>query len=493
MNLKHSLIAIFSFFTLYTHAQCPVANTCTPGTATNAGQGFAMGIYNVTFNTINKSSGGDTQGYQDYSCTDKTTVLAGNTYAISVTTGSNIQENVRVWIDYNNNGTFDTSTELVFSSNNQFVHTGNITISNTAINGTLLRMRVAADYIGSAIPTPCSTPQYSQTEDYGVTINVNSNPPTAQFTVNDTLSCSGVFSFTDLSQNVPTTWRWSFGDGNISVLQNPTHTYFSPGTYTVKLVATNASGADSITKTNYVRYSDFAPIAASCSPITSSYCCGYGIYRVRFNTIDHSTPDAAEGYKDFTCTKQTELFMGNFYQLTINTSTGNNQDTRVWIDFNNNGTFETTELVFTSLNTKNPTVNYKIPGTGVVTDAPLRMRISSDFAGSNFGPCSNLTHGQTEDYTVVIKENTNPPVAQFTKSNNTACNPNYTFTDQSLNSIDTWKWYFGDGDSSSAQNPTHTYTATGMYTVTLIVTGPFGTDTLVKTNYVNYTGGPVKY
>lgn len=42
-----------------------------------------------------------------------------------------------------------------------------------------------------------------------------------------------------------TTYAWSFGDGNTSGDKNPTHTYAAPGTYTVKLIATNACGVDS--------------------------------------------------------------------------------------------------------------------------------------------------------------------------------------------------------------------------------------------------------
>jgi PKD repeat protein len=489
MKFNYVLISVFTLFSFFAKAQCPVASNCTPATATNAGQGFAMGIYNVTFGSINKSSGGDTDGYQNYSCTDGTSVLAGNSYAISITTGTNVEENVRIWIDYDNNGVFNTTSELVFTSNNKFVHTGNITISNGAVSGTPLRMRIAADYSGSAIPTPCSTPQYSQTEDYKVTVSVNTNAPAAEFTVNDTLSCSGSFTFTDLSQNVPTSWKWYFGDGNVSILQNPSHTYLNPGKYTVKLVATNSAGSDSITKTNYVRYSTTAPVAASCSPITSTYCCGYGIFRVKLNTIDNTTGDASEGYKDFTCSKITQLYEGNFYNLLINTSTGNNQDTRVWIDYNNNGVFGNDELVFTSLNSKNPTTNLTIPG-GQTLNTPLRMRVASDFAGSSFGPCSNLTHGQVEDYTVIILENTQAPVANFVAANVSACDSIVQFNNTSQNTITSYLWYFGDGDSSTVQNPSHEYQTVGTYTVTLIVTGPFGSDTIIKPDYVTYSGGP---
>jgi len=58
--------------------------------------------------------------------------------------------------------------------------------------------------------------------------------------------------FTDLSTNDPTSWQWDFGDSGTSTLQNPSHTYNSPGTYTVTLTATNTHGSDNETKVDYI-------------------------------------------------------------------------------------------------------------------------------------------------------------------------------------------------------------------------------------------------
>lgn len=58
------------------------------------------------------------------------------------------------------------------------------------------------------------------------------------------------------------------------------------------------------------------------------------------------------------------------------------------------------------------------------------------------------------------------------------------FTDTSQGEIDSWQWSFGDGATSTAQHPTHTYSAAGLYTVTLTVTGPLASDTAVRANAV---------
>jgi PKD repeat protein len=59
-------------------------------------------------------------------------------------------------------------------------------------------------------------------------------------------------AFTDQSSGNPTSWRWDFGDGATSTIQNPTHTYAAPGTYTVSLTATNVAGSNTATRTDLV-------------------------------------------------------------------------------------------------------------------------------------------------------------------------------------------------------------------------------------------------
>lgn len=58
------------------------------------------------------------------------------------------------------------------------------------------------------------------------------------------------------------------------------------------------------------------------------------------------------------------------------------------------------------------------------------------------------------------------------------------FTDQSSPDITTWLWTFGDGDTSTSQNPSHTYTIDGTYVVSLTATGPEGSLTFYDTVYV---------
>ncbi len=58
------------------------------------------------------------------------------------------------------------------------------------------------------------------------------------------------------------------------------------------------------------------------------------------------------------------------------------------------------------------------------------------------------------------------------------------FSDHSVGEIDHWVWYFGDGDSSSAENPQHIYNEYGIFSVTLSVSGPLGTSIKTEPNLI---------
>jgi hypothetical protein len=78
-------------------------------------------------------------------------------------------------------------------------------------------------------------------------------PVTADFTSSPASGVAPlVVSFRDASRNLPTNWRWDFGDGNTSVGRNPRHIYAFGGTYTVTLTAANSSSSATRVKTAVV-------------------------------------------------------------------------------------------------------------------------------------------------------------------------------------------------------------------------------------------------
>lgn len=76
------------------------------------------------------------------------------------------------------------------------------------------------------------------------------------------------------------------------------------------------------------------------------------------------------------------------------------------------------------------------------------------------------------------------PVSNFIADHTSGCGGVVNFTDLT-GSATSWSWNFGDGNTSTEQNPTHSYLQTGNYTVQLSVTNCAGTNTKVISNYIN--------
>ena len=85
--------------------------------------------------------------------------------------------------------------------------------------------------------------------------------------------------------------------------------------------------------------------------------------------------------------------------------------------------------------------------------------------------------------------NAAPPTADFSANSTLICEGvAVQFNDLSVSNITSWSWDFGDGNTSTQQNPTNVYSASGTYSVTLTVTNANGTDTYALTNYITVSG-----
>ncbi len=78
--------------------------------------------------------------------------------------------------------------------------------------------------------------------------------PVANFFASPSYVCQGTsITFTNISSGSPSSSTWDFGDGTTATTTSTTHTYLTPGTYTIKLVIANALGCmDSLTRTSYI-------------------------------------------------------------------------------------------------------------------------------------------------------------------------------------------------------------------------------------------------
>ena len=155
-------------------------NYCTP-TYSN-GPGTTDQITNVTLGTLNNTSGASTSPYYTYyNAVTIPNLTASTTASVSVTFGTDSTQYAAVWIDFNQNGTFEASEGVVSTINAGANGTTiiNIPIPSGALTGnTRMRIRGGDD---SALTTSqacgASNSTYGETEDYIVNI-VASTPPT---------------------------------------------------------------------------------------------------------------------------------------------------------------------------------------------------------------------------------------------------------------------------------------------------------------------------
>jgi PKD repeat protein len=216
--------------------------------------------------------------YQDYTCSNSTTLIAGTKYPFEIYVNGNIfyenpAENVRIWIDYNNDGAFDDVNEVAFSKDNDTtIIKGYIQIPLTATQNTPLRLRVMDDKKSSAITGSCFNPKSGQCEDYAVIVLPSSAAPVADFSgLPTTIDIGQSVNFTDFSVNTPTTWQWTFEGGTPSTSgdENPSGViYTSAGSYDVTLIVSNDFGSDTIVKENYITVN---PAFDLCEYTVSTY------------------------------------------------------------------------------------------------------------------------------------------------------------------------------------------------------------------------------
>ena len=227
-------------------------------------------------------------------------------------------------------------------------------------------------------------------------------------------------AFTNSTTGQVTTWAWNFGDGTTSTLKSPTHTYNSPGSYSVILTATGPGGT--VTKT-------------ASSAITVSSTPAVPVVNFSASVTSGTAP------------------------LTVafsNTTTGS-VTTWAW-DFGDG----------TSSNAQSPTHIYTVAGIYRVT---LTATGPGGSASKALVTAINVAAATTGSATSTVN---------FTASPSSGVAPlSVAFTNTTSGTVTAWTWNFGDGTTSNAQAPVHVYTAPGSYQVTLtaVISGASVTKT----------------
>src|SRR5438046_7433563 len=280
---------------------------------------------------------------------------------------------------------------------------------------------------------------------------------------------------------------WTFGDGATATSQNPAHTYAAGGTYTVTLTVTDNQGATGSTSHSVTvsqpNQPPTAAFTASCSGLTCRF------------TSSSSDPDGSIVAYSWTFgdgATTTPQHPSHPY------SAGGSYTVTLTVTDNQGATGSTSHSVTVSQPNQPPTAAFTSSCTALTCSF---TSTSSDPDGSisaygwTFGdgttatsqnPAHTYAPGGTYTVTLTVTDNVGatgttsksvavaapnqPPTAAFSAS----CSAlTCSFTSSSSDpdgSIAAYSWTLGDGATSTAQNPAHTYAAGGTYTVTLMVT-----------------------
>ncbi len=295
--------------------------------------------------------------------------------------------------------------------------------------------------------------------------------PTAQFTGTPTTICVGDnVTFNNSSINA-TSYSWTFTGGTpaTSTATNPSVTYNTPGTYPVKLVATNGSGSDSLTRTAYIQVDTTCPIILppNTTHPTQTKCTG--------TVYDDGGPSGnytpnQDSYITIAPTGATSVTL-NMAFFDIEPGSGG----AVACDYDYLEIFDGPTTSSPSLgkfcNTSTP------PPTITSTGGAVTIHFHTD-------PGLHL-----QGFQIDWQCNTGSPtpVANFSSSTTLVCaGSSVNFYDQSTGSPTSWNWTFNGGTpaSSTTQNPVVTYSSPGTYDVVLQVSNASGSDTKTSTGHI---------
>ena len=333
--------------------------------------------------------------------------------------------------------------------------------------------------------------------------------PVASFTASPASGTAPLtVTFTDVSANA-TSWSWSFGDGNTSTTENPSWTYTSVGTYTATLTSTNSFGSNSTTKTITVKSAVTTPVSSFSASATS----GTAPLTVTFTDTSTNSPTSwswifGDGNTSTSESPSWTYTSAGTYTvyLTAGNSAGQSTSYKVITvssatttpvsSFTSNATSGVLPFAvqFNDTSTNTPTSWSWVFGDGYTstTENPVHTYTSAGTytvyltAANSAG--SSVTY--VSDYITVTANAT--PVASFSSNVSSGTVPfAVQFNDTSTNTPTSWYWEFGDGYVSSVENPVHTYSVSGVYTVTFTATNGEGSNVTTEEDYITASSAAI--
>jgi len=304
------------------------------------------------------------------------------------------------------------------------------------------------------------------------------------FCLGDTTQFADSSQFDSLLTN---SWFWDFGDGQTSALQNPSHFFSAPGTYTVTLNMTSGSCSDTYVELITVSSQPIAnfSFANGCSNTPTPFS---DLSTIASGTINSWQWNFGTGDTSIQQNPDYVFATGGNYLVTLTVTSAqgcsNSSSQNVVINSRPIAAFQVEN---TCIGQQVQFVNQSLPNGSSITS------YAWDFGDGNSDTTLNATHiypnsistyfvqliltaqnGCIDSASQIIKIN-NIPTSNFSFPSLTCNGSAVLFTDLSSVSGDTisgWLWDFGDSQIDSVASPLHTYSNPGTYVVSLIAYSP---------------------
>jgi len=465
-----------------TRSELQVVNACSPTMLLS----FVTG--NVPDGSLNWNGGANDDGAAVYF---KPPVYPYTVTALDYYISSNVSDGfiARIYDDDGPNGTAGTQLFTTTVSSGILTNNWNTVAVNPGVTLTSGGFYVAwfqtgtTIFLGTQSLTPFSRRNFeildgswaeyreNSIEDLCIraTIGNYASVPTVGYTSLATGLMS--FDFTGSVSGLATSWSWDFGDGNTSTQLNPSHTYLNEGSYNVCFIASSPCGADTFCQTVTTCISPVAAFSSSASQTTVTFS-------------DASTNSPSGWFWDFgdgnTSTQQNPVHTysaGGTYNVCLIASSCRNDTIcqTVTVCLPASAGFSSSDTL----------------GAASFSDQTVGSPTSWfwDFGDGNTSTLQNPSHTYAATGTYIVCLIVNDSCgADTTCQSIDVCVPataaymytdvfgTVTFADQTGGSPTSWFWDFGDGNNSTAQNPVHTYSASGMYTVCLTISDSCGND-----------------
>ena len=375
-----------------------------------------------------------------------------------------------------NFGDGGTSTDANPSHIYQQIGTYNITLDCTGALGTL-----------------------QATGQLNITETEVQTPLIARFTANPVRGPAPLaVQFTDSSQGTGIqSWSWAFGDGNTSSDQNPSHSYAAMGKYTVTLTVSDASGnSSSVSGTIDVIEQPTGPTPSfTVSPqegdapltVTVTDTTQGEITSWEWTFGDGGTA-TGEGPHQHTY----QSFGTYTISLKVNGPNGGGTATKQVVVLQPGAKVEAIfSFTYSGPFNNGQEVCFVNSSTGTITK--YEWDFGDGSTSTDQAPCH--TYAAEGNYTATLKvtgeggeistgsrivaivRGFEAPVAKFSVNRTEIqIGEQVVLTNQSTGLITSYEWTFGDGSTSTEENPSHTYTTNGTFVITLRVTGPGGSS-----------------